>query len=196
LNSVPLRWLRLRHGWSVRWAHHPLCQRHAQETWRVGELFVCKGCVSMAVGVVGAALAVVTAGGDWVLWTLALLAPLTFGLSWPPLYHRLPRGSRNVLRIAGGASISLSAWVVGQWPWQAWPLVPALSLLWWWFRRARAREIAKRCDGCPELGGPTICSGYARQAACVRALETAIEGRIASRLVGIDGLPPVLDRLR
>lgn len=192
--GLSIRWKRLRYGWRVRWAHHPLCQRHAHETWRVGGLFLCKGCVCLAAGLGLASVAVLVLPGAWSAWALLLTAPPVFSLSWPPFYQRLPRGFRDLLRVGAGASIVFAAAVVGHWPLLAWPLLPALAALWWGFRRARASVIARRCIGCPELGAGKICSGYARQAASTRAFELAIEAGMVEQLVGCDGLPPALRR--
>jgi len=184
VSALRLRWLTLRHAWPVRWAHHPLCQRHAHETWRIGELHLCKGCVSLAVGLAIGSLLVLGMGGAWCAYALPILGPLTFAPSWPPLYQRLPRAIRNWLRASAGLFVACSAWTVGQWPQLAWPLLPLIALLWWWFQRARKPVIARRCDGCPELGGDGVCSGYARQAQSARAIEAAIEARIEAQLSG------------
>lgn len=113
MNALTARWLSLRHGWPVRWAHHPLCARHAHETWRIGRLHLCKGCVALATGVSAGTAAVLVAGGPWCAWTLAVIGPAAFAASWPPLYHRLPRWLRDLLRVLTGASIALIAWVAG-----------------------------------------------------------------------------------
>jgi hypothetical protein len=184
-----VRWLRLRHGWPVRFAHHPLCARHAHETWKLGRLHLCKGCIAMAGGLLLATVAVLAAGGTWCVWALALVGPLAIALSWPPFYQRLPRGLRDLLRVATGATIALAAWVAGSYPGLAWPLLPALLLLWWLFRRSRKKVIAARCNGCPELAAPGVCSGYALQAACARALEDELEARMGAGLAGSGALP-------
>jgi hypothetical protein len=185
-----LRWLRLRHGWPVRWAHHPLCARHAHETWKLGRLYLCKGCLALGLGLVATTVAVLTAGGAWCAWGLAVIGPVAVALSWPPFYQRLPRALRDLLRVAVGATIALAAWVTGTWPALAWPLLPALLLLWLIFRRSRQRVIARRCDGCPELHAPGVCSGYALQAACARALEADIEARMGTAVTGCGEPPP------
>lgn len=194
MNAVAAHWLRLRHGWPVRWAHHPLCARHAHETWRIGRLHLCRGCVSLALGVGGGTAAVLAAGGPWCAWTLAAIGPAAFAASWPPLYHRLPRWLRDLLRVATGTSIALIAWVAGSWPALAWPLLPALGLLWWRFRRARERVLARRCLGCPELGAGEVCSGYRLAADCARALEADLEVRVMAKLSGGSELPTLARR--
>lgn len=178
----------LRHDWPVRWAHHPLCARHAHETWRIGRLHLCRGCTSLLAGALSAAFALAAAGA-WVPWTLALLAPPVLVLSWPPRYARLPRALRDVLRCGAGAMPVLAAWTTWHHLAQAWPLLPLLFVFWRVYARIRIRVMARRCDGCPELGRGRTCSGYALQAACQRAIEASLEARLGDALAG-EGPPP------
>ncbi|HRQ65079.1 MAG TPA: hypothetical protein PKZ76_09490, partial [Xanthomonadaceae bacterium] len=157
-------------------------------------LHLCKGCVALAVGLIFATTIVLTVGGAWCVWALALVGPVTIALSWPPFYQRLPRGLRDLLRMGAGATFALAAWVAGSYPSLAWPLLPALLLLWWLFRHSRKKVIAARCNGCPELHAPGVCSGYALQAACARALEDEIEARMGASLAGGVALPPGIGR--
>lgn len=185
----------LRHDWPVRWAHHPLCARHANETWRIGRLYLCRGCASLALGAAATALTIAAAQPTWYPWLLAILAPLVVASSWPPRYRRLPRLARDALRVGAGAVIVLAGWATWQFPLQAWPLLPVLFLLWRGFARARARVVARSCDGCPELGARGVCSGYALQAACMRALEADVEAELGAALSG-GGAPPRIVRTR
>ena len=179
----------LRHDWPVRWAHHPLCARHANETWRIGRMYLCRGCVSLASGVIGSAVVVLSAEGTWCLWALVALAPTVVPLSWPPLYRRLPRAVRDGRRLGAGLRFVLSLWVTWRFPAQAWPLLPLLFLIWRWFARSRRSIQARSCDGCPELGARGVCSGYALQAACIRSLEAQIEEDLGLPLAGSGELP-------
>lgn len=180
---------RLRHDWPVRWAHHPLCARHAVETWRVGQLHVCRGCTSLVAGLVGGGLGVLLAGGAWCLWALAAIALPVLVLSWPPRYRRLPRALRDLLRLGAGLVAILAAWATWHYPTMAWPALPGLFLLWRGYARVRARVQAHACDGCPELAAPGICSGYALQASCLRSLQSQIERDIGIPLSGAGALP-------
>jgi hypothetical protein len=44
--------------------------------------------------------------------------------------------------------------------------------------RRRARRLQRLCDGCPELGGNQVCSGFARQAALALQYEEAASNRL------------------
>ena len=167
-----------RHAWPVRFAHHPLCARHRHETWRIGRLNLCRGCASLASGLAAGTIAVIVAGGPWTAVATAVLAPLVLLLSWPPWYPRLPRWSRDLLRVALGLLVATLAHAVFSAPLQWWPAVLFGAAAWWLFRRQRARVNARRCDGCPELGRG-ICSGYAEHARAMRAIADDLESRMA-----------------
>lgn len=183
--SAPLRlagarWLALKHGWPVRWAHHPLCSRHRHETWKLGRLYLCRGCASLGAGLFGASALVWTVGWAWCGWALALLGPLVLWLSWPPWYARLPRLLRDGLRVGLGVAMVATTAVIAANPLTAWPLLPAVLGCWWWFRRTRTRVQARRCDGCPELG-TGICSGFRLHAGISRTLSAELEARLEAR---------------
>ena len=180
----------LRHDWTVRWAHHPLCARHASETWRIGRLHLCRGCVSLGLGVLVSMLGIAALGSPPPAWLLAALAPSVIALSWPPLYQRLPRLARDALRAGAGAIIVLSITATWQSPRLAWPILPILFVVWRGFVRARTRVAARSCDGCPELGKRGVCSGYALQVACMRAFEREVEAELGEALSGEGPLPP------
>lgn len=178
----------LRHAWPVRWAHHPLCARHRHETWRIGRLHLCRGCSSLLGGSIVALPLLSVAPPQASAACLLLLAPVLL-LSWPPLYRRLPRSIRDVLRFSTGALVVAAAWCTCLYPTRAWPLLPLLFVTWRLFVRARARVMARRCDGCPELGAGRVCSGYVLQAQCQRALEASVEAELGDALSG-HGPPP------
>lgn len=143
----------------------------------------------MAIGLVTGTIAVLWAGGDWCAWVLLGVGVPVIALSWPAWYRRLPRILRDLLRAGAGLSIALLAWAVGSHPTVAWPLLPALALLWWWFRLARMQVMARRCNGCPEFTGIGVCSGYRLHADLARALEDELERDMAARLSGTGALP-------
>ena len=171
---VAIEW---RHAWPVRFAHHPLCARHRHETWRVGGMYVCRGCVSLLGGLALGTASVIAAGGIWTGSVAALLLPIVLAVSWPRWYPRVPRPLRDVARFALGLVLALGAHAVFSAPSTLWPFLLLGPGLWWLYRRQRLRVNARRCDGCPELGRG-ICSGYAPHARAMRAISTALEARL------------------
>ena len=166
-----------RHAWPVRFAHHPLCARHRHETWRIGRMFVCRGCASLALGLAVGVGAVLLAPGAWVSWmTLALAVPVVVW-SWPRTYPSLPRPVRDALRAALGLLIALASHTVFSAPAQWWPLLPLGVAVWWVYRGHRAAVQRGRCTGCPELGHG-VCSGFAEHARIMRAIAATLEARL------------------
>lgn len=173
---VPRR-LIWRHTWTTRYAHHPLCTRHRVETWRLGALHVCRGCVCLTGGLLLGNTGVWMLGPDWTLpAVLALSAPLLLA-SWPRWYLRWPRVLRDGLRLALGVWITALTATLALHLWVALVILPLLGLLLWHFRRSRAQVQTRRCEGCPELG-QGICSGYRLQADAQRRIALEMEARL------------------
>lgn len=184
-------WQRLaiewRHAWPVRFAHHPLCARHRHETWRVGRAFLCRGCLSLAAGVTAGTIATLGFGGDWVSIAAAVLTPIVLLGSWPRWYALLPRLLRDLLRVALGLWLTIGAAAVVLSGPLLWPAVPMVALAWWAYRHQRIKVMARRCDGCPELGRG-VCSGYAEHARAMRAIADDLESRLVlSSAPGVGG---------
>lgn len=187
--SVRIWWLWTRCSAPFRWAHKPLCRRFRHDVLRVGPFYVCRSCLFLYTGllVVGG-LGLISSHADRLFGLpafLALLAPTLAG-SIPRLYASLHRRSRDLLRFASGALIAMAAGMIlrGQWAVGA-ACGLALAAFWQiYFRQRRARK-RRECDGCPELDGKSVCSGYAFQANRIRAFE-----RAATDCVNRFGPPP------
>lgn len=177
VSTLTRRAIEWRHGLPVRFAHHPLCARHRHETWRIGRMYVCRGCVSLASGLAIGTASVVLAGGAWSAVVAAALAPLVLVFSWPTWYPLLARPLRDLLRIALGLAITTGTHAVFSAPLQMWPLALLAVSPWFVYRRQRARVNAHRCDGCPELGRG-VCSGYAEHTRAMRAIAEELEARM------------------
>ncbi len=181
VSALTHRAIEWRHAWPVRFAHHPLCARHRQETWRIGRMFVCRGCASLALGLATGVGAVFTFEAISSAWLAATLAPIVLLLSWPTWYPRLPRVMRDLLRAALGILIVFTSHAVFSAPLQLWPVLPLFLAAWWLYRRTRARVQLRQCDGCPELGRG-VCSGYAVHARAMRAIELELEARMEANM--------------
>jgi len=186
-----LKGLWLAHAYSFAWAHKPLCARFDRDVLRLGRVRLCRSCACVYGGMLFA-----LAGG--LAWTetvreyghigLCLLAVPTLALSMPWVYHRLPRRMRDGLRFTLGSVIVLSGLAVWQGHWLPGGIGLVVMLVAWrFYRRSRGIHKQHACDGCPELGSRTVCSGYAYQADLIRAYE-----RTATDLVLNTGfVPPI-----
>lgn len=188
--SAQLEW---RHTWRLRYAHHPLCERHRHETIELGGMVVCRGCLAMGTGLLLGSATVIGAGGAWCEpLLLGLSTPLLLA-SWPPWYRHLPRRLRDALRAGLGLAIALCTYVLASDPLGGWPWALLYVGSWMLFKRSRARVLARRCEACPELGRG-ICSGFRRQADAARRLSLALEAELEQELAG-HGPPPGLSRI-
>ncbi len=182
VTRLGLKLLWLRSAWSFNWAHKPLCGRFREDVLRLGRLHVCRSCACAWGGVLlaAAAMAVFTPTSEAFLVAYLGTLALVLGLSLPPLYKRLPRTLRDLLRMNGGGFIVVGAYVTLFVSAPAGLVrLAALVAFWWMYFRMRRKRKLRECDGCPELGGEQICSGFARQAEHVRRYEEAATELVA-----------------
>ena len=155
----------------------------------MGGVYLCKGCVSLAAGLLLATTAVLLIPGAWVFTAAACLLPTVLAVSWPRWYSKLPRRIRDISRFALGTLIAFGSFSVFSFP-ILWPALVLSFMAWSFYKRQRRQVLAHRCDGCPELGRG-VCSGYARQIQAMRAIEAALEAELEARyaLFGAGKLP-------
>ena len=174
--KLRLRWLLWRHRWTFQWAHKPLCDRFARDVVRLGPMRLCRSCLLLYAGLIGAAAAVAIFRpvSGWLLPAVAAAMGVTLGLSIPRIYRHMPRPARDLLRLMAGALTPMLLWaLVGI----AWPLAGAgaavgviLHLL---YRRLRRRGMSDPCTRCDQLSEGRICPGFAHQARCLRHYDQA-----------------------
>lgn len=167
--------------WWFQFAHGPLCRRFRSDTLRLGRLHLCRSCTILYAGFALALLLVLAFCGDG-LWPLlavgSLLVPLVV-LSEPRRYSRFPRLLKDVLRLAAGVFLGLLlGLLVTPWWWVTLAAIGPLLVLHRVFARFRRRVKTHDCDGCPELGCPGVCSGYAQQAQAIRGYSAVIEEQL------------------
>ena len=168
--------LRLRHDWWYRWAHDPLCERLGGGVLTIGRLRICRSCTAMYSGIAVGGAAALTAP----MIGRAALAPAVWigaasGLavaSTPDTYASLSRGTKDGIRSGTGVGggLLLAFFRARRWGW-ATMLTAIAAGGYRVLTQARAQAKAHACDGCPELDGQVICSGFAQQAVALRAYE-------------------------
>lgn len=173
--ALRMKWLWLRHAHTFNWAHKPLCERFQKDVLRVGGLYLCRSCTCAYAGLACGALIALIAplSGALRLGLFLSILVAVLGFSAPPLYKRLPRWIRDILRFLSGAlipvalhvCISVQFWV------GAFGLAALLAFWCLYFKLRRTRKL-RECDGCLELGSGEICSGFAYQAGHVRRFES------------------------
>jgi hypothetical protein len=134
--------------------------------------------------------------GQWPLVAAGSLVVPLVTLSVPRRYANFPRLLKDVLRLATGVFLGLllGLLVTPLW-WVTLAAVGPLLVLHRVFARSRRRVKAHDCDGCPELGCPGVCSGYAQQAQAIRGYSGVIEEQLnQSAVASLLVLPPIVAR--
>jgi hypothetical protein len=160
------------------WAHHPLCDRYAHETFRLGRHVVCRGCALAGAGALsglGAAAALQPGPG-----TAALLAALLAAPALLALAVRLPKA---IGRALPGAALGIAAGALVLEPGLATASTAALLglavLL--HVRRYRTRGPDRSpCASCPERGLLPHCAGFTPLLRRERAFQ-----RVANRAIAV-----------
>lgn len=167
-----LKLLWLRHAYSFLWAHHPLCERFREDVFQIGRVHLCRSC---AAAYLGMATGVILLATTSLLSTPTLpmvLAIPTVVLSHPRFYKRMPRLLRDLLRTSMGLLIVACGGLFLSGCYFTGAVLSVVLFAFWrfYFRLRHARRLAA-CNGCPELNGDGVCSGFARQAESVRTYE-------------------------
>jgi hypothetical protein len=178
---VAQAWLWWRYSYSFRFAHKPLCGRLGGRVLRIGHVHVCRGCTCLYLGALMAAVLLLPRD---LPWGTRLAAAYGCGVpamlaAMPAVYGRLPDIARDLARVAAGMAAVL---LCGFCWWGPWWLgvanIAGLLALRQVAIRRRGARLHRLCDGCPELGGNQVCSGFARQAALARRYEEAASNRL------------------
>ena len=170
--------LRLKHTSWFMFAHKPLCSHYEHDTLKFKSWYVCRSCFLVYFGIVTGIATTSLASHLLEQYEIALpiLIGLVAALSYPPLYKKHPRWLRDTLRTALGVSIAgaftfliFQSFIIG--------LVSCalLTLLWVTFGKLRQKTKRFKCETCPEMNVPGICSGYKKQAIAIKDYEQALE---------------------
>ncbi|MEM7131810.1 MAG: hypothetical protein AAF702_36185 [Chloroflexota bacterium] len=170
-----LKWLWLRHSYSFRWAHKPLCQRFSEDVLTVGHVHLCRSCTFLwlggFIGLLGCLL--VPPLRNDILWISPLSLFATLLLSAPGVYKKWPRWVRDGLRFSLGAALPLwlCLMLMGYYLLGAATVVVGLGV-WFLYSQNRKKRKMQACESCPEYGQPQVCSGCTLQASQIRLYET------------------------
>jgi len=190
LLALRLHLLWIRHSYTFRWAHRPLCDRFRPHILRVGPLHLCRSCLCAYAGLTCTAiLCLFLPPLRQSCPTLLLcLMPPTIALSLPRFYKHWPRPLRDLLRFSMGACIPLCVCLaVINKPLLSVACAATLLAFWKIYLAIRRQKKAHACKGCPELGHKQICSGCQHQAHAIRAYES----QVTRLLLAARHLPPI-----
>ena len=185
--SILMKSLWWKKTWWFQWAHKPLCDRFHRETFRFGQLHLCRSCTLLYSALAIALVLILTVTLPESSFGLILPAFISvLAVSHPKVYRYWSRGGRDLLRAGFGFLFPLTLFTAWKIHWAV-PLliVGGLWLVWGWYSRVRSAGKPRKCEGCPEFANGGVCSGYQKQTAALRAYEEA-----ATELVYQLQLPP------
>jgi len=170
-----LKWLWLSKSYPFRWAHKPLCKYFKRDTLFIGGLFLCRSCVFTYLGIIiTAVLSILFIElSKTISILLVFLLLITFPLSHPSIYQKIPRIIRDILRFNLGGIVSFSVLLLFYYNKVLLPsFVIGISFIFWryYYQKRRIRKI-KFCEDCNEYQKDSICSGYTFQASLIREYE-------------------------
>lgn len=172
--ALAYKLLWLRYCWWFTWAHKPLCPHFRQDLLYIGTLRLCRSCtVAYGAGLASAlALWLYEFTPEYVSVFYVCAFPITLILSWPPIYKRLPRINRDVLRALLGTLIPATVYIAffGS---TVLAVAGAGCFAFFWKAVSRKRQQHKlnSCEGCSELSLQHTCSGYKQQLVSIRRFQ-------------------------
>ena len=178
LARIQFRLLWLRYCYSFVWAHKPLCSRFRSGVYRIGPLYLCKGCTNLYLGLVCVPIFVMLTGyelrsGEQYLYFFILC--LVVILSREGWYKKLPALLRGVVRFCTGVLLSVSVLMLFSSLWWAGAIgLLVLMITYRLYMTRRKIRKAETCEGCAELASGRVCSGFEFQAEKLRELELVL----------------------
>lgn len=167
-----------KHSWWFQFAHGPLCERFRTDVLRLGRWHICRSCTLLysAIFITAATMVMVACPKMYMVAIgYGFLVPLTIA-SYPSLYKKFPRWTRDIIRFGTGVTLAmLFGLFTTSWWWLGASTFAILYVLFQFFKFKRREVKRTECDGCPELGGNHVCSGYHAQAESIRAYSDCVE---------------------
>lgn len=172
---MKMKLLWLSHAWKFIWAHKPLCSHFSRDVLKLGSIYLCRSCLFAWLGIIIGTVSLLFSTPFWqsradLLLSGALL--VTIPLSFPPVYKKLPRFLRDILRLLMGLVLPLTIFTLVNVDLRVGITAAATIFLFWYFYfKVRKQRKLHQCDHCSELKAGGVCSGFTRQACAVRKYE-------------------------
>ncbi len=167
-----------KHSWWFQLAHGPLCDRYRHNTFKIGSFYLCRSCTLLYPA------SIITLGATFwfqpelvpILIAAYSLLPILLFASYPWIYRKIPRLIRDAIRIGTGIfSGFLFSLLLTSWFWLSLATFAGLFVVFKFFQAKRKHVKQTECNGCPELGGNAVCSGYQQQADSIRNYRACLE---------------------
>ncbi len=179
------RYLWLRCLFPVVFSHKPLCDRFRADVLRIGPVHLCRSCVCLYSGLFWALAVVLSLRVDLEGLNIALAGILLTVIvaSFPVWYIRFHRRVRDVLRFLLGCMLAVPVGLAVNGEWRSAGLFAgALLVMRVGYAPFHRGLNHAACQGCAELEGLTICSGFVKKAQCMKRYEEGL-----TSMLGRDG---------
>ena len=146
--------------------HKPLCERYKSNTIKLFGLYICRSCLLLYtgffIGLISVLSKIKTVTYDKFFFIGMLGAFLTILVSYPPLYAKFSRISKDFIRFYDGLFLGIIISISFKISINTGVACIALFYIIKQFYNKK-RSGARICAGCPELEKNTTCSGYKEQ---------------------------------
>lgn len=181
--GITLRFLKFRYTYKVMFAHKPLCERFRKNVIKVGNLYICRGCSFIYLGLISSSILLVlfhninvkirTYNTSNLINTAGILLTfITVLFSYPKIYRKLNRVICDLIRFSLGSIIVCNVYFALFY--RCLINISILIILYIIkknFVKLRAETKLTSCNGCIELNTGGICSGYIIQSEYIRKFE-------------------------
>lgn len=170
LKTIYLKLTHFKFTYTYFFAHHPLCGKYRDHTYKIGGIYVCKGCFHTYSGLIVffvLNLVLYTANiepirlmyntGFSIIPFLLFLLPLVVDF----MHIKVKRPIKNIFRQMLGYFISTGLLIILFSPFLLKLIAPVIILIVYIFlRKARKSKKHDLCKSCPEMSSNSVCSGY------------------------------------
>lgn len=165
--------------------HKPLCERYKDNTLKIFGIYFCRSCLILYTGfilsLIFCILTIKTVKIDNYFYLGLTGLILTFGMSYPPVYSKLKRISKDFIRLYDGIFLAALFVVCFKIHWE----LGFLALFAFVFIRNLyniKRNGNKVCKDCPDLTNDRTCTGYIQQKEALLKLDEEYSNIMMNRL--------------
>ena len=154
--------------------HKPLCEKYKSNTLKIFGLYVCRSCLLLYTGffisLIYTILTIKTVHIDKYFYLGLLGCILTFAVSYPPIYARYRRITKDFIRFYDG--IFLAAFFVICFKFNIYiGIASIVAFLVMRYFYNKKRPCARICKDCPNLIEGQTCEGYIQQKEALLKVE-------------------------
>lgn len=160
-------------------AHKPLCEKYKNEVIKIRNVFLCRSCTLLYLGLFAGLFIKTSALFFAVAFTVICL------LSTEKIYKSFNRRVRDFLRFTLGFLITNMIHLLISLNFAGFYGVITFSFGCHYYFKKRKKRKLRECSSCLEVSSNKICSGFERQAPSIRRFQEELT-KIAYRKRGID----------